>query len=283
VTGFTLVELLVVIGIIAVLIAILMPALNRVRAHAMSTKCLSNLRQIGQACQIYAAENKGFLPTAQIDSIEVITGGGLISNGTGLGTWPSNQIKQQFFRILNGGTQVFYCPANDLWDPDNGTVTSAGTVPPLVLNNHDPARFEEQAVMADVSGVRIQYWYMGNPYRPSGPNNASSDIPLGNPTGYRQWVDADGDGESRDEYMCKTSEKHAEDIVIATDQTRQASNAVGWSFFHGSRQNLGNKVTDPRRLAASWKNNLYGDGHCESVHADSVKWRWGPVGGEAGW
>jgi prepilin-type N-terminal cleavage/methylation domain-containing protein len=282
VTGFTLVELLVVIGIIAVLVAILLPTMARVRAHAMSTKCLSNLRQIGQACQIYAGENKGFLPTAQVDSIENLTGGGLIANGTGLGTWPSNQIKQQIFRILSGGTQVFYCPSNDLWDPDNGTVTTPGT-PPLVLNKHDPARFEELPVFADTSSVSIQYWYMGDPYRPSGPNVASSDIPLTNPTGYKQWHDSDNDGETRDEYICKTSEKHAEDIVICTDQTRQASNAAGWTFFHGTRRNIGQNVTDPKVLNSSWKNNLYGDGHCESVHGSDVKWRWGGVGAEAAW
>ena len=60
--GFTLVELLVVVGLIAVLVSLLMPALARARSAANAAVCLSNLRQMGTAWQIYVAENRGRLP-----------------------------------------------------------------------------------------------------------------------------------------------------------------------------------------------------------------------------
>src|SRR5438045_2301354 len=61
-TGFTLVELLVVIGIIAVLISVLLPALSKARGRAQTVACASNLRQITTSALLYAAENKGSLP-----------------------------------------------------------------------------------------------------------------------------------------------------------------------------------------------------------------------------
>ncbi len=60
--GFTLIELLVVIAIIALLLAILTPALNRIKKQAKKVVCLSNLRQIGTGALVYSEEHNAFLP-----------------------------------------------------------------------------------------------------------------------------------------------------------------------------------------------------------------------------
>lgn len=64
--AFTLTELLVVFGIIAILAGLLVPALSRSKAHAYNAACMNNLRQLGIATRLYADDNQDRLPIAEI-------------------------------------------------------------------------------------------------------------------------------------------------------------------------------------------------------------------------
>jgi prepilin-type N-terminal cleavage/methylation domain-containing protein len=105
--GFTLIELLVVIAIIAILAAMLLPALAKARERGLRASCKSNLHQQGISLQIYTGDNNNHLPDLRYPSFSNVA-------GTAAGLWPWD-ISTNFtdMMIASGGSQnIFYCPSN---------------------------------------------------------------------------------------------------------------------------------------------------------------------------
>jgi prepilin-type N-terminal cleavage/methylation domain-containing protein/prepilin-type processing-associated H-X9-DG protein len=159
-TGFTLVELLVVIGIIAILISILLPALSRARETAKTAQCLSNLRQIGQGIHNYASIEKGWLVPAWVVNNLAPAPGSPSRNDETWGTILVNMrlvptpAQGDFNDPESRGDSVFRCPNGTNRKHDTGN-TPPDPEPTGIYDGTNTWFWRR----ASDSGVTVDHWY----------------------------------------------------------------------------------------------------------------------------
>jgi len=160
--GFTLVELLVVIGIIALLISILLPALSKARRQAKTVQCQSNMRQVAAALMMYISDNKGHFPPAQAKPNPIWTSGFW---------WPDALVENKYINAPSmydtpgqptsskrfDGSSVFQCPEG-LNPDDTGYKASGGGEYPTDSRNNGFAIGNDTE--AAKRGFGVASWYM---------------------------------------------------------------------------------------------------------------------------
>ena len=110
--GFTLLELLVVLAIIAIVASLTLPALGRARLKVRGTGCLNNLRQWGLATQLFAADNDDRLPRDGTPNGTSTDEGWYIDLPRSLGIPPYPELAWRTNQTLNPGRSLWICPAN---------------------------------------------------------------------------------------------------------------------------------------------------------------------------
>ena len=136
--AFTLIELLVVIAIIAILAAMLLPALSAAKQRAWTTSCLSNLRQVGIGMRMFADDNSEYYPES---------GGDIYWGTIDTGTQKPGWMEQIVSNI--GNTNVYNCPGNVQLPVDMRG--------PFNYFNGTRAAFVVADTDASVKGIRILY------------------------------------------------------------------------------------------------------------------------------
>jgi prepilin-type N-terminal cleavage/methylation domain-containing protein len=131
-TGFSLLELLIVIGIIALLLSILLPAISRARELSKRVVCLSNVRQLSVAWLTYAGDNRGRFATAMMNPYGEL---GLIQNGVSVRDYSAWLCPTKDYRVIDyaGGRLWPYLKNRDVyWCPNDTRDRSKGNYAPLV-------------------------------------------------------------------------------------------------------------------------------------------------------
>ncbi len=243
-SGFTLIELLVVIAIIAILAAILLPALTSARKRGMRASCQSQLKQIGAIMLQYADDNSGWGATPGLKS-----DGGVTSNVNGQKPWKWSRNYVPYLpgtKSRHGGASQLYnvlaCPGQSI---DTGTTNTAGSDNGSMINSTYVCFFGIGDRPGTFSGT-FYGWWIGAASCISG---ATRNYPLPRVTMFNtEQTGRPGETTASTKFKLHSPSKQ----MISGDRNDVSDRIMGWD----------NSKTTPAAHAPG--NNLcFGDGHVD--------------------
>ncbi len=249
-SGFTLVELLVVIGIIALLVSILLPTLGRARDSANAVKCQSNLRQIGVGILFYANDNDGFLVAVQqeqvpqFDPMAAPIGRHWAATLLDTGSFDSDTAEGGSVGAADEQSDIesaYRCPegANEKWD-----TSDVSTFP----DSHESGLGDRYWLRSSASGRQVPLWYGIN----GGYGRTTADFRGMWPFGYERFAVPTSVSATQ-----QVVEMHK--IVRVPNPTKMAFVYDGLS----AHDRNADRITT-RHSGRTKANVLHGDGHVEA-------------------